>query len=304
MLNRCRLCGRACGARRDSGEQGLCGAGAEARVAAHLLHFGEEPPISGERGSGTIFFSGCPLSCVFCQNYQISREKQGRTVTSGELAAMMMDLQSQGAHNLNLVSPTPWVPQILSALSLARDQGFNLPIVYNTGGYDSPAALGLMQGVVDIYLPDAKYASDRTARQLSDIPGYVAVNRAAVKEMFRQVGPLSFDPDGLARQGLLVRHLVLPGGAAGTGPVLGWLAQEFGPDQYLSLMSQYRPCYLVLEHPDEYPELTRTLTEEEYEAAMDQALALGMENVFVQELSSSDTYVPDFGRDEVFGRTG
>jgi putative pyruvate formate lyase activating enzyme len=304
MLARCRLCGQACGARREAGEKGLCGAGAEVLVAAHLLHFGEEPPISGSRGSGTIFFSGCPLYCVFCQNYQISHEKQGRAVSTDELSAMMLDLQDQGAHNINLVSPTPWIPQILSALSQALDRGLNLPVVYNTGGYDSPAALGLLEGVVDIYLPDAKYASDESARQLSGIPNYVAVNRAALKEMYRQVGRLSLNREGLAEGGLLVRHLVLPNDAAGTGPVLKWLAGEFGSDIFVSLMSQYRPCHLVQGHPEDYPDLSRPLTEEEYDAALDQAMALDMENVFIQELSSSDTYVPDFGTEEVFGRTG
>ena len=304
MLTRCRLCGQACGARREAGEKGLCGAGDQALVATHLLHFGEEPPLSGHGGSGTIFFSGCPLSCVFCQNFQISRERRGRAVTTAELAAMMLDLQAQGAHNLNLVSPTPWIPQILSALSQARDRGLHLPVVYNTGGYDSLAALRLLEGVVDIYLPDAKYASDEPARVLSGVPGYVAVNRTALREMHRQVGGLTMNREGLAQRGLLVRHLVLPNGKAGTGLVLKWLAEEFGPDVFVSLMSQYRPCHLVLEHPDEYSDLSRPLTEEEYEAALDRAMALDMENVFIQELSSSDTYVPDFDTDKVFARTG
>ncbi len=302
ILGSCRLCGRACGADRLSGEEGLCGAGLEVRVAAHLLHFGEEPPISGERGSGTIFFSGCPLNCVFCQNWQISQTGQGRPVAASELAHMMLDLEKQGAHNINLVSPTPWAPQILEALAEARRRGLSLPLVYNTGGYDSPAALELMGGLIDVYLPDVKYAQPEAADRYSGAADYVEVNHAAVREMVRQTGPLTFDGEGMAVRGVLIRHLVLPGGLSGTAEVLRWLTDEFGPDLWMSLMAQYLPCHKVGGN-GLFPEINRPLTEDEYDAVLDLAGDLGLENVFIQELTASETYVPDFETPEVFSRT-
>jgi len=304
MLKACRLCGHGCGADRLAGETGPCGAGARVRVAAHLLHFGEEPPLSGTRGSGTIFFSRCPLQCVFCQNFQISQEGRGEEMDAAGLASIMLELEAAGAHNLNLVSPTPWAVQILEALALARGQGFGLPVVYNTGGYDSPAALRLLDGVVDVYLPDAKYADPKVAETLSGAENYPAINRVALREMHRQVGPLVTDGQGLARRGMLVRHLVLPQDLAQTGAVLGWLAKTFGPDIPVSLMAQYLPSHLAREDYALFPALTRPLTFPEYEEATDQAIALGMENVFIQELSSAQTYVPDFGRPDVFERRG
>lgn len=304
MLKSCRLCGHGCGADRLAGETGECGAGARARVAAHLLHFGEEPPLSGTRGSGTIFFSHCPLTCVFCQNFQISQEGRGEETDAAGLASMMLELEAAGAHNLNLVSPTPWAVQILEALAVARGQGFGLPVVYNTGGYDSLAALRLLEGVVDVYLPDAKYADPAVAEALSGAKNYPAVNRILLKEMHRQVGPLKTDDDGLARQGMLVRHLVLPQDLAQTSDVLTWLARAFGPEVPVSLMAQYLPSHQAREGSGLFPALTRPLTFAEYDEAVDQAMALGMENVFIQELSSAETYAPDFGRPEVFERRG
>jgi putative pyruvate formate lyase activating enzyme len=304
MLKACRLCGHGCGADRLGGEVGECGAGVRARVAAHLLHFGEEPPLSGSRGSGAIFFSRCPLACVFCQNYQISQEGRGEETDAAGLAGMMLELEAAGAHNLNVVSPTPWVVQILEALALARGRGFGLPVVYNTGGYDSVAGLRLLDGVVDVYLPDAKYADPAVAGSLSGAENYPAVNRAALREMHRQVGPLKTDDEGLARQGMLVRHLVLPQDLAQTGQVLAWLARAFGPEVPVSLMAQYLPSHRVRQGFELFPALTRPLTSAEYDEAVNQALALGMENVFIQELSSAETYVPDFGRPGVFERRG
>ncbi|MBU2550442.1 MAG: radical SAM protein [Proteobacteria bacterium] len=299
MLERCGLCGHACGADRSAGQTGPCGAGDRVRLAAHLLHFGEEPPISGRRGSGTVFFSGCPLTCVFCQNHQISQQGRGRPVDDSELAEIMLDLQDRGAHNINLVSPTPWVPQILAALARARERGLNLPLVYNTGGFDSPAALKLLDGLIDVYLPDAKYADEEAADRYSGAENYPAVNRRALEIMHRQAGHLETDDRGLAVRGLLIRHLVLPGGLAGTDRVLADLAGRFGTGVWLSLMAQYRPCHRAAE----FPELSRGLTEAEYDAALDAALDLGLENVFVQELDASETYLPDFETSEVFSRT-
>lgn len=303
-LSRCRLCGHGCGANRLAGESGRCGAGAEAMAAAHLLHYGEEPPISGTRGSGTIFFCSCPLSCVFCQNHQISRENRGRTVTPTQLAEMMLELQDNGAHNLNLVSPTPWVVHIIESLRLAQTKGFHLPVVYNTGGFDSLSGLRLLEGMVDVYLPDAKYSQPEAAACYSGAENYVAVNRAALREMHRQAGHLEVDPEGLAVSGLLTRHLVLPGNLAGTDAVLRWLAAEFGPGLWLSLMAQYLPCHLAAPGKTSFPELARTLFYEEYEQAVDWAAALGLENVFVQEMAAAEIYAPDFNTREVFHRPG
>ena len=303
ILSGCRLCGRGCGADRLAGQAGVCGAGAQPEIAAYLLHFGEEPPISGTRGSGAIFLSRCPLTCLFCQNHQISQEGRGEAGTANDLADMMLELEDQGAHNVNLVSPTPWVPQIAEALGLARGRGLAVPIVYNTGGHDSLEALAIMAGLVDVYLPDMKYAETETALKLSGVPDYPAVNRQAVREMYRQTGPLKMDVQGVAVKGTLIRHLVLPGNLAGTDRVLAWLAREFGPEVFVSLMAQYRPCSRVLENPADYPELARCLTEAEYDRAMDAAVDLGMENVFIQELSASDTYLPDFETKEVFSKT-
>lgn len=301
-LGKCLLCGHGCGVDRLGGEKGRCGLGAEVMVARHLLHFGEEPPLSGSQGSGTIFFSGCPMSCVFCQNYQISRQGLGRPVEISELAEIMLDLQNRQAHNINLVSPTPWVPQIVEAIIQARGWGLTLPIVYNSGGFDSLNALRLLNGVVDVYLPDAKYPDRAAAELYSGAANYVGVNHEALKEMFRQVGPLVMDGAGLAQRGLLVRHLVLPENLAGTDRVLSWLAGHFGTEIWISLMAQYLPCHRVVGEPMLFPELTRPLTEAEYETAIDAAWDLGLENVFIQDLSAPSVYVPDFETSEVFYR--
>jgi putative pyruvate formate lyase activating enzyme len=302
-LTECRLCGHACGVNRLAGEKGVCGAGARAQVSAELLHFGEEPPISGATGSGTIFFSRCNLRCVFCQNHQISQQDDGRVVSDQELADIMLGLADQGAHNINLVSPTPWIPQILSALRLARERGLALPIVYNTGGYDSRAALGLLDGHIDIYLPDIKYIDDKTAARYSGGASYPEINQAAIREMVRQAGHLTLSPSGVAIRGVLVRHLVLPRNQAQTDQALTWLAKEFGPDIHVSLMAQYAPMHRAASEADTFPELSRALTSQEYETALDIALELDLENAFIQELSASQTYVPDFESSEVFQDT-
>jgi putative pyruvate formate lyase activating enzyme len=312
ILSHCRLCGHACGADRLSGETGTCGAGPDMVVARHLLHFGEEPPISGEQGSGTIFFTHCPLSCAFCQNFQISQQGMGDIVSVSDLADMMLDLQNQGAHNINFVSPTPYVIHIVQAVTLARSKGFILPIVYNTGGFDSPAALKIAENFVDIYLPDMKIAEPENAGRNSEertISGklynarnYAVVNRAAIKEMHRQRGNLKFDDNGMATQGMLVRHLVLPNNLSRTNRALTWLAETFSTNVWISLMAQYRPMHRVIEKPDEFPDLQRSLTETEYQSAMDTCESLGLENVFVQDLEAVDTYVPDFVTGGVFER--
>jgi len=265
LLSPCRLCPRECGADRLSGEEGFCRSGDQPKVASWTLHPWEEPPISGTRGSGTIFFSGCTGRCLFCQNYPISQLGVGNVVTVERLAEMMVELQRRGAHNVNLVTPTHFVPQILAALSLAVEMGLRLPLVYNSSGYESVEVLRLLDGVVDVWLPDAKYATDDVARRLSGLSRYVEHNRAALREMYRQVGDeLLLDGEGIAQRGLIIRHLVLPGGLAGTREVLRWIASELSPRVHVSLMGQYFPAYRAVGHPL----LGRKLTTEEYEDAL------------------------------------
>jgi len=283
-LSSCRLCPRRCEVDRLAGERGYCRAGRQAVVASWNVHPWEEPPISGRRGSGTIFFSGCSGRCRFCQNYPISQLGVGRPVDEDELADMMLELQDRGCHNLNLVTPTHFVPQILNALVRAARQGLALPLVYNSSGYEEVETLRLLDGVVDIYLPDAKYADDQAAREFSGFLHYVEANRAALKEMYRQVGELQVDEEGTAIRGLIIRHLVLPGGVAGTPQVLSWIARELSPTVHVSLLSQYFPAHRALGHPL----LGRKLTWEEYDAAIAAFEAAGLENGWLQELEEED----------------
>ena len=246
-LKQCTLCPRRCGVDREAGERGFCGAGAVAKVAAVSVHHGEEPPLSGNGGSGNIFFAGCNLACLFCQNYPISRLGVGRDFSVEEIAEAMLSLQARGVHNVNLVSPTPWVPHIIEASHLAREKGFHLPLVYNSGGYEAVDTLRLLEGVVDIYLPDMKYASDGTAWRYSRAPRYTAFNRKAVAEMVRQKGALVTDGDGIATGGVLVRHLVLPGEANETTAVFKAM-RSVDRSLPLSLMYQYFPAYRAVGH--------------------------------------------------------
>jgi len=272
-LASCDLCARYCRVDRRSGTKGaVCRTGRWARVASHGSHHGEERPLSGWRGSGTIFFAWCNLRCVFCQNWELSQRGIGEAVEAEELAGMMLELQAIGCHNVNLVSPSHVVAQVLEALVIAVAAGFRLPLVFNTGGYDSPEALALLDGVVDIYMPDMKYGDGDLARRYSHVRGYVESNRRAVREMHRQVGDLVLDERGLAVRGLLVRHLVLPGDVAGTGEVLAWIASEISPDTYVNLMDQYRPCYRAGEHPP----LDRRPTLDEHRRARELARRAGL----------------------------
>jgi putative pyruvate formate lyase activating enzyme len=248
LLRRCVVCPRNCRVDRATGELGVCHTGALARVASYGPHFGEEAPLVGRGGSGTIFFAGCNLACVFCQNHDISQPEHDRPeweATSEQIARMMLSLQATGCENINFVSPSHVVPQILAALAVAAMDGLRLPLVYNSGGYDSLHTLRLLDGVVDIYMPDLKYGDDRVGRPLSGVHDYVARNRAAVLEMHRQVGDLQVDERGVAYRGLLVRHLVLPGGLAGTAVVARFLAGEVSLDTYVNVMDQYHPAHLV-----------------------------------------------------------
>jgi len=271
-LRRCVLCPRRCRVDRLAGDLGSCCTGKLARVASVGPHFGEEGPLVGRGGSGTIFFSGCNLACIFCQNYDLSHLCRGSEEEPAAIARMMLALQETGCENINLVSPSHVVPQILAALVCAAAAGLRLPLVYNTGGYDSVATLRLLEGVVDIYMPDMKYADDRVGERLSGVPDYVERNRAAVREMHRQVGDLAVDARGVARQGLLVRHLVLPGGLAGTAEAARFIAQEVSPDTYVNVMDQYHPAY----EAGRYAEISRPPTGAEYRKAVGEALAAGL----------------------------
>jgi len=279
MLRACRVCPRRCGGNRLAGETGFCLTPEVASVASYNDHHGEEPCISGTRGSGNIFFTSCNLRCVFCQNFPISHLQVGQPVTCEGLAEMMLELEGRGVHNINLVTPSHVVPQILAALALAAERGLRIPLVYNTSGYDSLESLRLLDGVVDIYLPDAKYASNENALKYSKVADYVEANRVALKEMWRQVGPVAMDGDGLARRGMILRHLVLPNNIAGTREVLEFISREISPNVTLSLMNQYFPA----NQAHSLPELNRELTVEEYKAAVNSLLALGLDKGYVQE---------------------
>ncbi len=272
-LARCDLCARGCHVNRLLSTGGAaCRTGPEAIVYSWGPHHGEERPISGRNGSGTIFFSSCSLRCVFCQNWQISHGGEGVTVSTERLANIMLELQIQGCHNINFVTPSHLVAQVLEAVDLAAGQGLDLPLVWNSGGYDSPQALQLLDGVIDIYMPDMKFADSATARPFLGVDDYAEVNRAAVIEMHRQVGDLVLDRRGIAQRGLLIRHLVLPDNLAGTDRILQFIAQEVSPETWLNLMDQYRPCYRA----DEFPPLDRRPAREEIAAAVKQARALGL----------------------------
>lgn len=279
-LGVCDLCPHECGVNRLKGETGLCRSGLLPKVASANLHRGEEPPISGSRGSGTIFFSGCTLRCSFCQNFPISQLGNGEELTTAGLAAKMLQLQKRGAHNINFVTPTHFLPQVLAALWLAIPQGFRLPLVWNSSGFEKVDALQLLDGVVAIYLPDMKYANERVAQELSAAPGYPELNRAAVTEMLRQVGQLQVDDAGIAVQGLIIRHLVLPKGKAGSAVILPWIAEHLGRETHVALMSQYFPAGEAATVAG----IDRPVNHEEYDAACDALEAAGLENGWVQEL--------------------
>ncbi|MBW2261063.1 MAG: radical SAM protein [Deltaproteobacteria bacterium] len=271
-LECCNLCPRRCGVDRQAGELGDCETGRRARVSSAGPHFGEETPLTGRSGSGTIFFSGCNLNCSYCQNYGISQMGEGREAEPEELAASMLAVQALGCHNLNLVTPTHATPQILEALVLAVDRGLRIPIVHNCGGYESVSTLELLDGVVDIYMPDIKYMDHEPAARYSRAPDYPQVVRAAIREMHRQVGDLEIDERGVARRGLLVRHLVLPDGLAGTRAAMRFLATEISSLTYVNVMNQYRPCHEV--HEDGV--LGRRISDAEYRQAVEEARAAGL----------------------------
>ena len=290
---KCMLCPRACGVERET-HVGFCGAPAQPVIARAALHFWEEPPISGTRGSGAIFFCGCNLDCLFCQNHEINHASVGREWSADELAALMLHLQAEGAHNINLVTPTPHIETIIPAVRRAREQGLQIPIVYNTNGYETIETLHRLEGIVDIYLPDLKYASALPARKYSGAEDYFRYAGPAVVEMHRQCGDLVCDENGIARRGLIVRHLVLPGSVDETRRILDFLAENLPLTTHISLMGQYMPCHRA----SEIPPLDRKLLRREYDRAITYCIQLGFEHVSIQSLDASDAaFVPEFNGD-------
>jgi len=288
-LSACDICPRECAVNRREGERGFCHSGYLPIVSAVCPHHGEEPVISGTKGSGTVFFGNCNMRCVYCQNHQISqdhRRQQAREIGCHTLAERMLHLQEMGCHNINFVSPSHFVPQLVRAVFEAVPMGFRLPLVYNTSGYDSVKSLRELEGIISVYLPDLRYASNRLARKFSRSPDYVAHARAAIKEMYRQVGDLEMDEAGLARRGLIVRHLILPNGVAGSRDSLTWLVNEVSPAITVSIMSQYFPAHRAPRIPLLYLEVVVLLEE------------LGLENGWLQEMGAAGDYQPDFTREE------
>ena len=272
-LTMCNICPLSCGVNRLEEKKGVCLTGRYAQISSFGPHHGEEKPLSGFRGSGTIFFSRCNLHCVFCQNADISQKGFGKEVTDEELAGIMLELQRMGCHNINLVSPSHVVPQILEAIFLASQRGLNLPIVYNCGGFDSVEKLKLLDGVIDIYMPDMKYADETIAKKYSRVPNYPKINQNAVLEMYRQVGELVMNENGIAVKGLLVRHLLMPNGMAGTENIIQFLAEKISKNVYLNLMDQYWPAYQA----NRYPEINRRVNQSEMKKAIDIAQKMNLQ---------------------------
>ena len=293
LLRHCTLCPRECGVDRLDGKTGFCGvSGENVRVARAALHHWEEPCLSGSRGSGAVFFAGCPLRCVFCQNRAISRGAAGKEIPISRLAEIFLELQEQKAHNLNLVTPTHYVPQIVLALRLAKEQGLFIPVVFNCGGYEKPETLRLLEGLVDVWLPDFKYLSGESSARYSAAPDYPERALAALDEMVRQAGMPVFDEDGMMVRGVIVRHLLLPGLAKESKKVLRRLRRLYGDRVYVSIMNQYTPPETGLER---FPEIARPVTEEEYDGVVRFAVSIGVENAFIQEGGTVDeSFIPPF----------
>lgn len=279
MLSSCSICPRKCGVNRLEGKSGFCKTGLKAKVYSYMAHHGEEPPISGEKGSGTIFFANCNMSCVYCQNYEFSQLGQGKDTDSEELSRIMLELQGMGSHNINLVTPTHVLPQILKALEMAISKGLNIPLVYNTGGYELPEIIRMLDGIVDIYLPDMRYGNEESAIKYSCAPDYPKYNQESVKEMYRQVGIALIDKQGLIERGVLIRHLVLPNNISGTEKIMKFIASELSPETYISLMSQYLPYHKA----SEFKDISRRLIEKEYEQAKELMKKYGLSNGWIQE---------------------
>lgn len=293
----CSLCPRQCNIDRQTAK-GFCGESDSVRLARAALHFYEEPPISGTNGSGAIFFSGCNLKCVFCQNESIANNNTGMEISINRLADIMLELQSQNAHNINLVTPSHYIYQIKEAILLAKANGLTIPIAYNSSGYELASSIKILDGLIDIYLPDFKYSDDTLSVKYSKAPNYSSYAREAIAEMFRQVGTPEFDENGLMKSGVIVRHLLLPLGVKNAKAVITYLNETYGDRIYISIMNQYTPMTetpSMLRIKDSYPELFRKVTKREYERLIDFILSLNISNAFIQEgHTASDSFIPDF----------
>ena len=295
MNCKCSLCPRMCNIDREV-TTGYCGVKQTLRVARAALHFWEEPCISGEEGSGAVFFTGCNLRCVFCQNYQIARAEQGKEITVERLSEIFLELQEKKANNINLVTATHYVPQVVEALKLVKLQGLHIPVVYNCGGYETVETLKLLEGLVDIYLPDFKYVDSERAKRYSHAENYPEAAKTALAEMVRQQPRAEFDERGMMKKGVIVRHLMLPGGIKDSKAVVKYLYETYGNQIFVSLMNQYTP----LPHVADYPEINRKLKKFEYDRLVDYAIALGVENGFIQEgETAEESFIPAFTNEGV-----
>lgn len=287
----CNLCPRACNKARNEGSVGYCGMSRDIYASKAMLHMWEEPPISGVNGSGAVFFTGCHLKCVYCQNSAIAFKSSGKRLTPAELSEVFMRLQSEGAHNINLVTPTHFVPQIIESLDISRRKGLKVPVVYNTGGYEKRSTVELLKGYADIYLPDFKYMSSNTAKKYSNAPDYPERAKEALEEMVRQQPNPVFSDDEIMQRGVMVRHLLLPGNLKNSKSVIEYLYKTYGDSIYISIMNQYTPMGQF----DKFPELSCTPSRREYEKLVDYALSLGVRNAFIQDAeASNDVYIPRF----------
>lgn len=292
ILNNCTLCPRNCKVNRNKGKIGVCRAGRKPKIALADLHFYEEPCISGREGSGTVFFTGCNLSCKFCQNYKISQEYLGEEIDVRNLADKFLELQNKGANNINLVTGFMFVPHIIEAIKIAKNNGLNIPIVYNTSGYESVETLKMLDGHIDIYLPDLKYSYNELGKNLSNVNDYFEVVKLALKEMKRQVGnEMIFDERGMLKHGMIVRHLVLPNHLQNSKKVLKWIKENLGKDTYVSVMAQYFPCYKAKDDKD----IGRKITQGEYDEIFEYFTSLGLHNGYMQDIEEyEEKYVPKF----------
>ena len=294
MNNSCTLCPRECKVNRNNGEKGFCGCSDELYVARAALHMWEEPCISGENGSGTVFFSGCTLKCVFCQNSNIADVSVGKAISVDRLSEIFIELQNKGAHNINLVTPTHYTYHVIEALKLAKNNGLVIPIVYNTSGYEKVETIKKLQGLIDVYLPDMKYYSDIPAKKYSNANNYFHIAKEALREMYEQVGPARFDDTGIMTKGIIVRHLVLPNNIEDSKKVVKYIYETYGDNIYMSIMSQYTPTAKVKERMD-ISELHQKIDFDKYEEVVDYAIEIGMENAFIQEDDVADeSFIPDF----------
>lgn len=295
ILNECTLCPRNCRVNRNRGEKGFCGLGPEIVLSRALPHFGEEPPISGDRGAGTVFFTSCNLRCAYCQNWQISLSTSGKTISPRDLADVFMNLQAQGCHNIEAVTPTPQLPGFVEALALARSRGLDLPVVFNCGGYESAGTIKLLDGIVDVWLPDFKYGLEAAARELSGAADYPLRAIEAIREMVRKAGPELITSDDIAQRGIIIRHLVLPGMVDNSIAALEMIRKEVSTEVPVSIMSQYTPKAAMEQHPV----LGRRVSGREYGKVLDAALELGFETIFTQDIDERNI-APDFDREAPF----